>query len=69
MSNEALIKEFNLDKVEEEVLKERMISIRLPESYKLKYDSIQSRSRRRYAEYIRALVMSAIDRVDVEKVG
>ncbi len=35
---------FELKDVEKEVLNERMISIRVPEEYKLKYDIIQARS-------------------------
>lgn len=69
MARDNMIKDFDLNAVEEEVLKERLISIRVPEEYKMKYDTIQSRSRRRFADYLRDLFIKAIDRVDLDNAG
>ncbi len=57
---------FELKDVEKEVLNERMISIRVPEEYKLKYDIIQARSKKRFAQFIRDRVIASIQEVDLD---
>lgn len=66
MQSSQFIDDFDLETIEASTLKESMIAIKLPESYKIKYDMIQARSKKRYTEHLRRLVMAAIDRVDLE---
>lgn len=70
MGLDEMIGEFDLNEIEEGALKERLISLRLPENYKVKYDVIQARSKKRFADHLRQVVMAAIDRVELDtKVG
>ncbi len=66
MGLEEIIEEFDLNKIESSTLQDRMISIRLPDDYKMKYEIIQARSKKKYAEHLRKLIMAAIDKVNLE---
>lgn len=66
MGRDELKKGFDLDEIEKCELQERILSVRIPDEYKTKYDVIQARSKRRFADHIRQLVVAAIDRVDLE---
>lgn len=66
MGREELVKGFDLDQIDGPDINDRYITIRIPDDYKTKYDVIQARSKRRFADHLRQLVVAAIDRVNLE---
>lgn len=58
--------EFDFNQIKEFDINDRLITIRVPDEYKTKYDIIQAMSRKRFADHLRQLIVAAIDRVDLE---